>query len=397
MFPSILQVQEPQSIDTTGKIQQILRLQQVGCPRDLSNDIYLLKSDSVRQGAEAFQGSYQRHTEEMGMGKGKGKGKEITVVGAGPAGLVAAITLQREGYKVLVREKEPRVGGPPGWHPSAHDTPVAMPGLWEYIGIDCSACFKDSSENFRFFMGTEEIPMQPDHVVWVVERGARETSLDSFLFRIAEKEGVDFEFGKPFSEQEFKEAPENTIVATGLSLEAYTCLDIPYAIYAGYWAGTEVDKGYVSAAIYFGSFSKEYGYSSATNGIWYVLIFSRKEVAPEHLETFKQLVVEKEGKSFTQWKRFKGFTPKLPQLIYRDRLIFTGTLAGVVEPAIGFGITGALLSGRIAATAVMDRPKGLAEFDRFTRGIPAAIARKKDPFYMPIFKMGDIWFEFPEP
>jgi len=40
----------------------------------------------------------------------------------------------------------------------------------------------------------------------VVERGSRETSLDSFLFRLAEQEGVDFEFGRAFSEQEFREA-----------------------------------------------------------------------------------------------------------------------------------------------------------------------------------------------
>jgi hypothetical protein len=63
---------------------------------------------------------------------------------------------------------------------------------------------------------------------------------------------------------------------------------------------------------------------------------------------------------------------------------------------MGFGITCALLYGRIAATAAMDRAKGQAEFDRFTHRIPAAIARKNDPYYIPVFKMGKIWFEFPE-
>ncbi len=324
--------------------------------------------------------------------------KEITVVGAGPAGLVAAIDLQREGFQVLVREKEKRVGGPPAWHPSSHDTPVAIPGLWDYIGIDCSECFKDGSDDFHFFMGQEELKDIPqEDILWVVERGDRETSLDSFLFRIAEKEGVDFEFGKPFTEQEFKDAPKNTVIATGLSKDAYIFLDIPYAIYAGYWAGEEIDPDVVSAAIYFGGFSKEYGYSSASNGIWYVLLFSRKEVPEEHLEDFKKMVTEKEGRSFDKWKRFKGYTPKTPQLIYDDRLILTGTLAGVVEPAIGFGITGALLSGKIASMAVWDRAKAQKEFDYFTSAIPAAIARKKDPYYMPVFKMGDIWFDFPDP
>jgi len=322
-------------------------------------------------------------------------GKEITVVGAGPAGLTAAIVLRREGYRVVVREKERQVGGPPGWHPSAHDTPVAVPGLWDYIGIDCSPCFKDGTENFRFFMGNEEMPIKPEQTLWVVERGSRATSLDSFLFRLAGKEGVDFEFARPFSAEEFARAPENTIVATGLSPEAYQALEIPSAVYAGYWASTDTDPDIVSASIYFGAFSKEYGYSSAINGLWYVLLFTRKEVAPEHLEAFKRLVVDKEGKRFDRWHRFKGFTPKTPQLLHQDRLILAGTLAGVVEPAIGFGITGALLSGKIAALTVMDREKGKAEFDRFTRGIPEAIARKKEPGYAPVFKMGDVWFEFP--
>ena len=52
------------------------------------------------------------------------KKKEALVVGAGPAGLVAAINLAREGFKVRVFEKEKQIGGYPHWHPSAHDTPV---------------------------------------------------------------------------------------------------------------------------------------------------------------------------------------------------------------------------------------------------------------------------------
>ncbi|NVM56059.1 MAG: NAD(P)-binding protein, partial [Candidatus Helarchaeota archaeon] len=58
--------------------------------------------------------------------------KEILIIGAGPAGLVAAINLNREGFKVVVREKQDSVGGDPGWHPSVHTTPVAAPGLYDY-------------------------------------------------------------------------------------------------------------------------------------------------------------------------------------------------------------------------------------------------------------------------
>jgi flavin-dependent dehydrogenase len=274
---------------------------------------------------------------------------------------------------------------------------VAVPGLWDYIGIDCSPCFKDCTDTLRFFVGREEIPVEQPDRLYVVERGDRATSLDSFLFRIAEKEGVDFEFARPFTEQDFREAPANTILATGLSPDAYQSLGISSAVYAGYWASSAADPDKVSAGIYFGGFSKEYGYTSSTNGIWYVLLFSRREVAPEHLDEFKKLVAEKEGRSFPRWHRFVGYAPKEPLLCWQKRLILAGTLAGVVEPAIGFGITGALLSGRIAALAVLDPGRGQADFDCFTRGIPAAIARKREPGYIPVFKMGDVWFEFPEP
>lgn len=38
-------------------------------------------------------------------------GKSVAVIGAGPAGLSAAITLRRRGYKVTVYEKNPEIGG----------------------------------------------------------------------------------------------------------------------------------------------------------------------------------------------------------------------------------------------------------------------------------------------
>ena len=73
--------------------------------------------------------------------------------------------------------------------------------------------------------------------------------------------------------------------------------------------------------------------------------------------------------------------------------ILSGTLGGFLEPAFSFGITGALLSGKISAMAVTEPVKAEKEFKRFTGGIPAHIARKREPGYVPTHELGDIWFD----
>ena len=322
--------------------------------------------------------------------------KEILIIGAGPAGLVAAINLNREGFKVVVREKQDSVGGDPGWHPSVHTTPVAAPGLYDYIGIDCSEAFIDSTEVLKVYFNSEEREEMkfvfPKFGMSNVERGHRESSLDSILYRIAKKEGVNFEFNKLFTREDFSNAPKGTIIATGLTPGVYDWLGIDFSIFSGYWANIEVEKDFVCNNFYFGTYSNEYGYTCAMNGIWYVLLFARKGVTQENLEHFKKELERIEGRTFDKWNRFLGHTPKGPRLFYED-FILAGTMAGFIEPAYGGGITGALLSGKIAAMAVTDPDKAEIEFKRFTDGIIKVIARKRKGRYTPTIRMGDIWFK----
>ena len=157
-----------------------------------------------------------------------GNKRDIIVVGAGPAGLVAAINLNREGFNVILREKHARIGGEPGFHPSVHGTPLDIPGLWDYIGIDCGEAFSLLGDNSKTYVNGKMIgsldslmgpsdDSAPKLAIYNTERGHRPTSLDSFLFRIAEKEGVNIEFSNPFKEDDFEKAPKGTIIATGLS------------------------------------------------------------------------------------------------------------------------------------------------------------------------------------
>jgi flavin-dependent dehydrogenase len=325
-----------------------------------------------------------------------GNSKDVLVVGAGPAGLVAAINLNREGFNVILQEKQERVGGEPGWHPSVHTTPVDDPGLWDYIGIDCSEAFIYSNDVLKVYIKDKEMPGMKSvfgkHGMSNVERGSRPTSLDSVLFRVAEKEGVNFEFGKPFTEDDLKKAPKGTVLSTGLTPGMFDWLGIDRTVFGGYWAYTEIEDDFISNSFYMGQFSNEYAYACAMNGIWYLLLFARKDIDPKDLEKFKKVLNDIEGRTFDKWRRFLGHTPKGPLLFKKD-FILAGTLAGVVEPAFGGGITGALLSGKIAADAVTNPDAALSEFKKHTDGIITHIARKRTRGYMPTIQMGKVWFD----
>ncbi len=322
-------------------------------------------------------------------------GKEALIVGAGPAGLVAATNLAREGFDVTLAEQEQQVGGNPDWHPSAHTTPLKGPATWEYIGVDCSTCFHDVTEKLSLVMAGNPVPMErAPEPTFTCERGSRESSLDSFLYRIAVKEGVKFQFGRKIQKEDLEKAPEHTILATGLTPAMYTILDRSVSRYMGYHAFCDHPPGEAEGAIYIGGLGKEYGYSSACNGIWYVLLFSRNELPKENLDHFEGMLKKYEDKEIAEWRRFSGATPKPPpELIHKDRFVLTGTLAGFIETNYGFGITGALISGKTAAMAVIDRVRGQAEFDKFTGGIPAMIEKKKKGQAPIGFKMGEVWFD----
>ncbi|MDY6796841.1 MAG: hypothetical protein SWK76_16390 [Actinomycetota bacterium] len=50
--------------------------------------------------------------------------------------------------------------------------------------------------------------------------------------------------------------------------------------------------------------------------------------------------------------------------LFRDGLIMCGTMSGTIDPFMGFGIGGVLVTGKVAATAVTDPEGAQREFDR---------------------------------
>ena len=97
-------------------------------------------------------------------------GKRITILGAGLAGLIAAIDLKRHGYEVIVLEKAKEIGGIGAFHPSIHVTPVHLGKASKYIGIDIRPCFYPVG-HFRAYFDRTRYHLDPRDL-YAVERGS---------------------------------------------------------------------------------------------------------------------------------------------------------------------------------------------------------------------------------
>lgn len=298
-------------------------------------------------------------------------GKKIHILGAGLAGMVAGINLARDGYDVLIIEAAKGLGGIKSIHPSVHVTPIDK-GLYSYIGLNLSPCIpqvKDGGYHIRLKNSSVSLSF-PAKMFYLVERSARETSLDTFLYKEAIKHNVKFEFSNFIKNP--NELPRGSIIATGLHPENFDALGLSYVNVVGYAArgrypSSDFDRYSIS---WFGDYTYDYGYAGFVNDLSYILIFSTAGKKNINLEKFKEHIYETEKLSFDKWEYFEGCVPIYSTnnlKLFHNGMILAGTISGMMDPALLFGIHGALVSGKIAALAVKDRVKALEEFKRINR------------------------------
>ncbi len=295
----------------------------------------------------------------------------VEIVGAGLAGLTAAINLAGEGHEVVIYEKEKKIGGMPSARPDPAGGPFGVPRLKEYIGIDVSPALSWVERNFLMIWGRKvEMKPRPGLPMYMVERGSRKSSLDFFLYRKALDRGVEIEFGQAFeTRKDFEDLPPGSIIATGLERRAFEILGIPHNIGYAIVAKGKVDHQVATATIYMNDYTVNYGFTSTVNGICYAQIFQAdKPIGRDDLEGFDRDVRQAESYNLSPWKEVDiGALPyrsySNPRLFWGDKVL-AGTLAGAIDPLMGFGMLGALLSGKIAATAQADRSTALKEFRR---------------------------------
>jgi hypothetical protein len=315
---------------------------------------------------------------------------EVTIFGAGMSGLIAAVNLAREGYKVTVHDREPGYGGSQLYNPSTHVTPLDPVRTSEYIGIDVTPVFHKVTECPAYFHDTRVV-MGADCAlegVYAVERGDRPSSLDTLLYRECEGLDIEFNWNSKLEKSDLADLPENTILACGLSPSAYKMLDIPYLPWYGWISRGEIGIGSY-AWLWFDECITEYGYLSAVNNYYFNLLFSTRQVERSCLEKYKSFMVRHEGIEHESWDYVGGAVPLAapdnPRLFW-NRAVLCGTISGAMDPMLWFGISGALVTGKVAALAITDRPRAEADFQRFTR-------RFRENYFV----KNKIWYRFVRP
>ncbi|MFW6113416.1 MAG: NAD(P)/FAD-dependent oxidoreductase [Actinomycetota bacterium] len=303
--------------------------------------------------------------------------KKAVIVGAGLAGLCAAITARKLGYDVHCVDKYNRVGGMPEAHPFVDSTPFDCESMSRFLGVPIGEPQVRPCENFNVYTFGKLNELKPEYsIMHNVERGHRKTAIDRYLHDVALDMGVTFEWGNPIEGQkDLTQYPPDTIVATGPYREAFDALRLPYETAYGYVMNTiyrqDGERCLDSrVSVYFDHYTKDYCYLPASNGVVSGLFFARRPVGEERRSIWARQLKENEGVEFKIWHMERGYFasryPNSPRLFAGDKIL-AGTLAGAQDPGTYFGCHGAMVSGKIAAIALEDKMTAQDMFDYCNR------------------------------
>ena len=293
---------------------------------------------------------------------------KIVIFGAGISGLVASVNLAKAGFEVAVCDRRECIGGSPGWHPSVHQQVFDVQKTAKYLDIGISSCFSSVREHVFYFYGRKSVVDMPMNS-YVCEKGQRPGSIENYLFKEAVRYGVDFIFGESLSLSTLhthKLDGTGIIVATGLETELYKAFDLKHSPVGGFRASKLVNEGGMSLSFFGDYTNNDFAYVASTRDLMFSLLFSRAGVGEKSLLTFINHLQDSEGISFDNWHYSTGCFP-LETNLNKNGVVLAGTISGMIDPFFLNGISGALISGKIAAMYFINREESIAEFKRFTR------------------------------
>jgi flavin-dependent dehydrogenase len=321
--------------------------------------------------------------------------RSIDIVGAGLAGLVAGITLAGQGFRVRIFEAKDTIGGGMSFADATLMNPVVLERV---LGINIREALTPW-KSVRVWAYGKRFDLAMPHVTeaCTLGRGRGELSLENVLSRQALEKGVEVILGRKLSMQEIAELPAGTIIATGLTRSSFELLDIPHRPFYGHMATGCSDPSRPQVIVYFDRFTREYGYYAQCDRSSVALVFRMdRPLREEEKAAFRKKLAQDNGIEMDGWNddisRWAAWPLKSwnNRNLFREGKILAGTLAGVVSPVLNFGVNGALVSGRIAAMAVIDPEAARQEFRRLAPlYLPQFVFRRfREYAPIPLLKLG---------
>jgi len=270
----------------------------------------------------------------------------LKILGAGPAGLTAAINLAIEGYNVDVFEKNKDVGsgvkrnlqGLENWS-DKQDVVEEFKKMKIYTNFDCEP-FKDliitnNKDDWDFSCHKPAF--------YLVKRGTDNNSLDQGLKEQALNNGVNIKFG------ETAPIDKVDIVATGPDPK------FKFAVGRGITFKTDHENLAVGLVNNYHAF-KGYSYLLLSNGcgcIATVLFENFNDLNKYFNRTMDAFLVKYDLKMEDPCK-FAGYGSFSNKILKNENKIFVGETAGFQDLLWGFGIKNAVKSGYIAAKCILE-------------------------------------------
>ncbi|GBD85915.1 hypothetical protein BMS3Abin02_02336 [bacterium BMS3Abin02] len=284
---------------------------------------------------------------------------EYTIVGAGPAGLVAALTLARADKKVRVLDKADRVG-----HRFSGD----------FQGLENWSRREDALERLAWLGVEPAFRLRPfrevtvyDHklrptlartgepLFYLLSRGSGPGSLDTSLLSQARQAGVEVLFDSPA-----RHPIRGDIVTVGPRLA--------HAIATGYLFETDLpDQAHCIIAEEVAPAA--YAYLLVWDGratlatCLFADVDRAAEVRTTAVEAFQRLVP---GLDLVDARPFSGYGAVFARTVFNDAVgqLYAGEAAGLQDPEWGFGLWYAMESGWLAARSILEGFDYAAEASR---------------------------------
>jgi len=270
----------------------------------------------------------------------------IDVIGAGPAGLVAAINLAKSGFAVTLHEAGPSVGhrfhgdfqGIENWT-AEHD----VRDFLKRINVDVNFSFESYRGGVFFSPSLERRELRTSEpLFYLVERGGEEGCLDFGLLRQAEAAGVKVTFNArswnlghggiiAVGPRAADVIAKGIVFETDLENEAYAIVDDQIAPKGYAYLLTNRGRATLATVIY-RDFRNEKAYFQNT------------------LTTFQRLI----PMSMKNAREFGGYGNFfLHPTAIEGKKLYLGESAGFQDALFGFGMRHAMMSGFLAAQSIM--------------------------------------------